>query len=64
MVNLLRASYTAGMNQDSKSETIESFDELDLSPVMRRALRRAGDGGGVGRRAEQEGHGQGVQEGR
>ena len=42
MVNLLRASYTAGMNQDSKSETIESFDELDLSPVMRRALRRAG----------------------
>ncbi|MBL6723682.1 DEAD/DEAH box helicase [Rubripirellula sp.] len=30
------------MKQDSKTESTDSFDDLDLSPVMRRALRRAG----------------------
>ena len=30
------------MKNDSKSESIDSFDELDLSPVMRSALKRAG----------------------
>ena len=30
------------MNRNKKKEDVESFDELDLSPVMRRALERAG----------------------
>lgn len=42
MVKITTASYTAVMKNDSKSESIDSFDELDLSPVMRRALKRAG----------------------
>ena len=42
MVNCGVASYTAGMTNDSNPESIDSFDQLDLSPVMRRALRQAG----------------------
>jgi ATP-dependent RNA helicase DeaD len=42
VVKITTASYTAVMKNDSKSESIDSFDELDLSPVMRRALKRAG----------------------
>ncbi|MDB4331831.1 DEAD/DEAH box helicase [bacterium] len=30
------------MNQDTTQEVVESFDELDLSPIMRRALEQAG----------------------
>lgn len=42
MVNCGVASYTAGMTNDSNPESIDSFDQLDLSPVMRKALRQAG----------------------
>ncbi len=31
-----------GMNKDDQDLSMESFDELDLSPVMRRALKKAG----------------------
>lgn len=45
VVQLVLERYTAGMNQletMTDDVEIETFDELDLSPVMRRALKKAG----------------------
>ena len=47
VVQIRAERYTACMNQIAETtteteNTVESFDELDLSPVMRQAVKKAG----------------------
>ena len=42
IVRFPESRYTAAMENDQTESDVESFDDLDLSPVMRRAVAKAG----------------------